>query len=172
VAAAYHPEFLDGIETIVLSGEISRRFDADSLKYPGEAGLKASPRAHALQLYRGTALQNLGRSEEALEAVRAAYAGLGDPRILLNVGQILATMGRYEEAVAELARVPAGIPERAAARRDMAVILLNHLRRREEGIAALREAAALTQDPGEARLLMDEVARLERTIPPSNPGTR
>ncbi|HET7903097.1 MAG TPA: tetratricopeptide repeat protein [Candidatus Eisenbacteria bacterium] len=287
VAAAYHHEFLDGIETIVLSGEISRRFDADSLKYPGEAayyrwlrangtvlwrsdperlsgpsievralpaaistraerdslfarleakpsrtyrlalwchdlsalfarsgrfdraeewalrglhvnatnlnprlhaalalarmnledfegtlaaaeaGLKASPRTHALQLYRGTALQNLGRSEEALEAVRAAYAGLGDPRILLNVGQILASMGRHEEAVAELARVPAEVPERAAARRDMAVILLNHLRRRDEGIAALREAAALAQDPGEARLLMDEVARLERAIPPS-----
>ena len=47
----------------------------------------------------------------------------------------------------------------------MAVILLNQLGRRQEGLAALREAASLTGDPGEAALLNEEVARLERMEP-------
>jgi len=282
VATAYRPEFLDGLETIVLSGEISRRFDADALKYPGEAGyyrwlrakapllwrsdagrlsgpsievrslpngistrasrdslfaalqpapsgtyrlalwcrdmaalfarasdqeraeewalrglqvgatnmnprlfaalalarlnrenfagaeeaarlgIAQSPTAYALRLYRGMALERLGRPEESLGELREALAAAGDPRIRLNIGQVLATLGRYDEAVEELSQVPAGIPERAAARKTMAVMLLNQLGRPEEGIAALREAASLTSDPGEAALLRDEVARLER----------
>jgi Flp pilus assembly protein TadD len=282
VSAAYHPEFLDGLQMMVTSGEISRRFEADSLHYPAEvafyrwlgahgtllwesdskrfsgpiievralptgistraereslfaaleprpsgtyrlalwchdmaalfardgefaraeewairglrvgaermnprlhaalalaylnqqrfaeaeaasaAGLALAPDAYALHLYRGMALQSLGRHEEALSEVRTALAATGDPRMRLNVGQILASLGRYQEAVAELAQVPPDVPERAAARRDMAVILLNQLGRRQEGLAALREAASLTRDPGEAALLRDEAARLER----------
>ncbi len=285
VSAAYHPEFLDGLEMICTSGEISRRFVADSLRYPDEAayygwlrthgtvlwksdsedfsgplievralpasistraardslfarlmpepsgtyrlalwchdfaalfaragefdraeewasrgllvgahrldhrlyaalalaqlnrgefpeaaeaaraGIALAPDAYALHLYRGMALQNMGRSEEALGEVRAALEASGDPRIRLNVGQILGSLGRYEEAVAELEKVPAGYAERVAARRDMAVIFLNRLGRPAEALAALREAAALTQDPGEAALLKDEIARLERTLP-------
>ncbi len=282
VAAAYRPEFLDGLETIVLSGEISRRFDADSLRYPGEAGyyrwlrakapllwrsdgarlsgpsievrslppgistratrdslfaalqpepsgtyrlalwchdmaalfsrandqehteewalrglrvgaasmnprlyaalalarlnrgnfadaeeaarlgIAQAPTAYALRLYRGMALERLGRPEEALSELREALAMAGDSRIRLNVGQVLASLRRFDEAVGELSQVPVGVPERAAARRDMAVMLLNQLGRSEEGIAALREAASLTGDPGEAALLRDEVVRLER----------
>jgi tetratricopeptide (TPR) repeat protein len=285
VAAAYRPEFLDGIETIVLSGEISRRFDSDSLRYPGEAGyyrwLRAnapllwrsdpkrlsgpsievrslptnisnratrdslfavlqpsashtyrlalwchdmaslfihagdhgraeewalrglridaanmnarlyaalslarlnksdfagaeeaarlgivlSPTGYALRLYHGMALERLGRLDESLSELREALEDTADPRIRLNIGQVLAALGRFDEAVAELAQVPVGSPERAAARRDMAIVLLNQLHRREEGIAALREAASLTSDPGEARLLQDEAARLEGARP-------
>jgi tetratricopeptide (TPR) repeat protein len=127
------------------------------------AGLAETPSAHALHFYRGMALQAMGRLEEALADVRAAIAASGDPRMRLNAGQLLSLLGRDEEAVAELDQVPTGHPDRAAARRDMAVILLNRLGRRAEGIAALREAAALTQDPGEARLLREEADRLEGT---------
>ena len=282
VAAAYRSEFLDGLETIVLSGEISRRFDADSLHYPGEAGyyrwlrahapllwrsdaaslsgpsievrsipgaistraerdslfaslqpkpsgtyrlalwchdmsalfsragdqeraeewalrglsigattlnarleaalalarlnradfagaeeaarrgIAEAPGGYALRLYRGMALERLGRLPESLAELREALVLSGDPRIRLNIGQVLASLHRYEEAVAELGQVPVGFPERAAAQRDMAVILLNQLGRPSEGLAALREAAALTSNPGEARLLQGEVARLER----------
>lgn len=284
VAPAYHPEFLDGIEMITLSGEISRRFLADSLKYPDEAayyrwlrthgeslwrsdaegrvlsgpeievrtlpsrlstraerdslfarlqpkpsgtyrlalwchdmallfsrdgdytraeewamralsvgaknmagriaatlalarlnlgnfagaeeaaraGLEAGSKIYALHLYRGMALEPLGHLDEALTELRIGLAQSGDPRVRLNIAQILVTQNRVEEAVAELARIPPGIPERAAARRDMSILLLNQLGRRDEGLAALREAAALTTDPGQARLLQDEAARLEK----------
>jgi tetratricopeptide (TPR) repeat protein len=290
VSAAYHPEFLDGLEMICTSGEISRRFLADSLHYPDEAayyrwlrtngaliwdsdpallsgpiievrslpssissraerdslfarlepepsgtyrlalwchdyaalfarvgsferaeewalrgllvgaerlnhrlyaslalarlnrgnfpgaadaalaGIELAPDAYSLRLYRGMALQNMGRPEEALTEVRTALELSADPRIRLNVGQILSTLGRHEEALAELAQVPSGYAERAAARRDMAVILIHRLGRRDEGIAALREAAALTQDPGEAALLRDEIARLESNPPKLGTG--
>jgi len=285
VAPAYRPEFLDGVETIVLSGEISRRFEADSLKYPNEAayyrwlrahgeslwrsdaegrkfsgpsidvralpaglstragrdslfaslqprpsgtyrlalwchdmsllfsrsgdferseewalrglqvgarklsprlyaalalsrlnlgrfggaeeaaslGIAEAPDAYALHLYRGLALQRLGRLDESIRELREALAQSGDARVHLNIAQAFAGLGRYEEAVAELGQVPPGTPERAAAMRDQAVILLNQLGRRDEGLAALKEAAALTADPNEARLLADEVTRLQKS---------
>ncbi|HET9950612.1 MAG TPA: glycosyltransferase family 39 protein [Candidatus Eisenbacteria bacterium] len=286
VAPAYHAEFLDGVETIVLSGEVSRRFEADSLKYPDEAayyrwlrehgetiwrsnaegrklsgpiievralpgglstraerdslfarlqpkpsgtyrlalwchdmsllfsrsgdfqrseewalrglevgaaklsprlyaalalsrlnladfagaeeaarlGIADAPRAYALHLYRGLALQRLGRLEESLPELRDALTLSGDARVHLNIAQALAALGRYEEAVAELGRVPRDTPERAAAMRDQAVILLNQLGRRDEGIAALKEAAVLTTDPNEAKLLADEAIRLQKSV--------
>ena len=37
VRCAYHPEFLDGLEYYVLSHEVCRRFDADSVRYPVES---------------------------------------------------------------------------------------------------------------------------------------
>ena len=284
VAPAYRPEFLDGIETIVLSGEVSRRFEADSLKYPDEAayyrwlrahgesiwrsdaegrtfsgplieiralpggistraerdslfaalqpkptgtyrlalwchdmsllfsrsgdfersedwalrglrvgaaklsprlyaalalarlnlgnfagaeeaarlGIAGVPRAYALHLYRGLALQRLGRVEESMPELREALTLSGDARIHLNIAQGLAALGHFEEAVAELGQVPRDAPERAAAMRDQAVILLNQLGRRDEGIAALKEAAALAPDPNDAKLLAEEVARLQK----------
>jgi len=125
-------------------------------------GIALLPRSHSLHLYRAMALEEMGRNEEALAMLRRAFALSNDQRIQLNIGQLLAEMGRFEEAVAALEQVPPGIPQRAAARRDMAVILLNSQGRREEGIAALREAAELTSDPDQARLLREELDRLTR----------
>ena len=284
VAPAYYPAFLDGLEMIALSGEISRRFEADSLKYPNEAayyrwlrahgdvvwrsngdgrrlsgpyievrslptgistravrdslfarlqptpsgtyrlalwchdmavvfsragdveraeewarrglsinavnmnarldatlaqalltegrfaeaeaaaraGLSAGSDAWSLHLYRGMALEQLGRLDEALAELRNGYARSGDIRVHLNIAQVLTTLGRYDEAVAELAEIPPDSPDRGPARRDMAVLLLNQLNRPQEGLEALREAAARETDPNQAVLMKEEVARLER----------
>lgn len=125
------------------------------------AGITYSPRDQNLRLYRAMALQESGRLEEALEEFVAAYGVAGDQRVLLNVAAVLTAMGRYEEAVRTLGQVPPNHPDRGTARQDMAVILLNQLDQVPEGIAALREAASLARDPQQARLLKDEIARIE-----------
>lgn len=284
VRPAYHPEFLDGLDYYILSGEVSRRFDADSLSYPVESayyrwiranttvvwrsepgsssgpsievrrvpaaistaarrdslfaalmpkpsaisrlalwcfdtaalygrlnqyeraaewarrglqvdaprlnarlnivlsysllnlnrfkeaeaaaaeGIRLAPRDHTVRIYHATALHELGFRDEAFQEFTAAYELSHDPKILLNLGAALSELGRYDEALRALEIVPAGHPDRANARRDMAVILINKLRRPAEGLAALREAASLAMDPGQARLLQDEVARIEASM--------
>ena len=47
VRPAYHAEFLDGFNYCVLSGEVSRRFEVDSLDYPVEVAYYRWLRAHA-----------------------------------------------------------------------------------------------------------------------------
>jgi tetratricopeptide (TPR) repeat protein len=108
------------------------------------------------------ALEEMGRSEEALEELRRSFALSNDPRIQLNIGQLLADMGRFDEAAVVLAQVPRGIPQRGVAQRDLAVILLNQLKRRDEGLAALREAIELETDPEQARLMREELDRMSR----------
>lgn len=125
-------------------------------------GIALTPKSYSLRLYRAMSLEEMGRSEEALEELRRAFALSNDPRIQLNIGQLLADMGRFEEAVVALAQVPRGVAQRGPAQRDLAVILLNHLKRSDEGIAALREAADLESDPEQARLLREEADRLAR----------
>jgi len=281
VRVAYHPEFLDGLEYYVMSGEVSRRFDADSVSYPVEsayyrwirahttvawaapernssgpmievrrvppvvstmagrdslfaalmptpttvsrvalwcydyasvfgrlgefgraiewanrglkvnaprlnpklhsvlaycflnlqlfdaaekaakAGVAEAPKDQTLRLYHAMAMQQMGNVTGALDEYTAAFQISGDPRVLLNVGAALSALGRYEDAVAALNRVPVGHPDRGTARQDMAVILLNNLRRPDEGLAALHEAASLARDPQQAKLLTDEINRIE-----------
>ena len=127
------------------------------------AGVAEAPRDQNLRLYHAAALQQLGRTEEALSEFTAAYQIAPEPRILLNVGAALSALGRYDQAVGALQRVPSDHPDRATARQDMAVILLNKLHRTEEGLAALREAAGLTRDPAQAKYLRDEIARIEHS---------
>ena len=128
------------------------------------AGIRLAPKDHTIRLYHAMALHELGFREEALQEFTAAYDLSHDPKILLNLGAELTSLGRYEEALRALELVPAGHPDRANARRDMAVIYLNQLRRPADGLAALREAAALAQDPGQAALLRDEIARIETAM--------
>ena len=228
VRCAYHPEFLDGLEYYVLSHEVCRRFDADSVSYPVESayyrwiranttvlwktqeknssgpmievrrippivstmagrdslfaklmptpttvsrvalwcydyatvfgrlgdydraiewanrGLKVNaqrlnPKLHSVLAFcfpqstpqrarggrgqdrrRGGApgpepsplprhgLQQMGDMKGALDEYTAAFQISADPRILLNVGAALSALGRYEDAVAALDRVPVG----------------------------------------------------------------
>jgi len=125
-------------------------------------GIAITPRSYSLRLYRAMALEEMGRSEEALEELRRSFALSNDPRIQLNIGQLLADMGRFDEAAVVLAQVPRGIPQRGVAQRDLAVILLNQLKRRDEGLAALREAIELETDPEQARLMREELDRMSR----------
>jgi len=117
-----------------------------------------------IHVYHAMALHELGRKEECLKEFTAAYQISNDPKILVNLGAALSDLGRYEEAVQALQMVPEGHPDRGNARRDMAVIYLNHLQRPAEGLAALQEAAGLAQDPGQVRLLQDEIARIEANM--------
>jgi tetratricopeptide (TPR) repeat protein len=128
------------------------------------AGIRLAPRDHLLRIYHATALHELGFADQSLDEFRAAYELSHDPKILVNLGAALSSLGRYDEAVQALNMVPMGHPDRGDARRDMAVIFLNHLDRPAEGLAALREAASLATDPGEARLLVDEVSRIEAAM--------
>ncbi|HEY6221134.1 MAG TPA: tetratricopeptide repeat protein, partial [Candidatus Eisenbacteria bacterium] len=125
------------------------------------AGIRAAPKDPMIHVYRAMALHELGRKEECLQEFTEAYDISHDPKILVNLGAALSDLGRYEDAVHALDMVPESHPDRGNARRDMAVIYLNHLQRPAEGLAALREAASLAQDPGQARLLQDEIARIE-----------
>ncbi len=118
------------------------------------------PRGISARYYLALALREQRRSEEALAELSAAYALSVDHRIRLNIGEVLGELGRYEEAARELEAIPQGIPERGIARRDLAIIYINHLGRRDEGIAALAEAAQLEPDPREAAMLRAEAARL------------
>jgi len=117
-----------------------------------------------IHVYHAMALHELGRKEECLQEFTEAYKLSNDPKILVNLGAALSDLGRYEEAVQALEMVPDTHPDRGNARRDMAVIYLNHLQRPAEGLAALREAATLARDPGQMRLLQDEIARIEANM--------
>ena len=126
--------------------------------------LKSNPTDGELHLYHGIALYEMGRLHDALDAFRASSTFAPNPTIRINIAAALSELGRYEDAVRELEQVPPGHAMRGTARRDMAVILINHLDRPTEGVVALREAASLAKDPGEARLYMSEVERIEGVL--------
>jgi tetratricopeptide (TPR) repeat protein len=125
-------------------------------------GVQQYPREAMLRLYYGMALAERGNDADAVPQLREAYQLSNDPRVLLNLGAALSNLGRYEEALQALSHIPEDNPQRATALRDMGVILLNHLGRTDEGLAALRESARLERDPGEVRLLNQEIERLEK----------
>jgi tetratricopeptide (TPR) repeat protein len=124
-------------------------------------GIALAPGEGSLRLYHGMALAELGRKQDALEEYENAYGITGDDRVILNIGSTLVELGRYEEAVTVLSKVGPDSPSRGAARRDMAVILINQLNRPVEGLDALHEAASLITDPTESKALRDEAARIE-----------
>lgn len=124
-----------------------------------------APRSASAHLYRGLALRELRRPDDALAELRVAFGLSGDNRIRLNIAQILAELGRFAEAAQQFDAIPPGTPERGLARRDLAVLYINHLGRPAEGIAALEEAARLEPDPREAAMLRGEIARLTGGAP-------
>jgi len=124
-------------------------------------GIALAPGEGPLRLYHAMALAELGRKQDALQEYEMAFGITGDDRVILNIGAALSDLGRYEEAVTALSKVAPDSPQRGTARRDMAVILINHLNRPAEGVDALHEAASLITDPREAQALRDEAARIE-----------
>jgi tetratricopeptide (TPR) repeat protein len=69
---AYHPEFLDGLDLICLSGEISRRFESEAAKYPVETAYYRWLSEHSQLLWRS---DSTGMSGPRLE-VRALPHGI------------------------------------------------------------------------------------------------
>lgn len=118
------------------------------------------PNSFMAHFYYGLALRDVGRPEDGLAEVRKAYAMSLDNRVRIQIGEFLVELKRYEEAAREFEAVPVGIPERAEARRDLGIVYTQHLGRREEGIAALRESAELSQDPRDIAAIRAEVERL------------
>jgi tetratricopeptide (TPR) repeat protein len=99
-----------------------------------------------LHYQRGLALHALGRPEPALAEYRAALALNHDPRIYVSEARALAALGRWEEAVAELEKVPADHFARALALHDLAVITLEAFHRPAEALALARQSLALDPD--------------------------
>lgn len=129
-------------------------------------GVSRFPREAMLHLYHGMALHELARLEEAEAEFRSAYELSRDARVLQSLGTTLTELERFEDALNVFALIPPDHAERGTARRNMAVILLNHLGRSEEGLEALMEAARLERNPGQARLLQEEVDRLRAAKAP------
>lgn len=69
---AYHPEFLDGLDVICISGEISRRFESEPEKYPVETSYYRWLSDHTQLLWRS---DSTGMSGPRLE-VRALPHGI------------------------------------------------------------------------------------------------
>jgi tetratricopeptide (TPR) repeat protein len=124
-------------------------------------GLTRAPNDAILHLYRGIALQELERGNDALDEFRKAYEISHDGRALIHIGQVLAELGRYEEALTTLRQIPPGHVDRFSAARETALILINGLHRPEEGLAALREAAAISPDPEQTARIDREIVRIE-----------
>jgi tetratricopeptide (TPR) repeat protein len=123
--------------------------------------LQTNPRDGELYLYYGIALYEQGKTREALEAFKSSSRFAPNPSTRINIASALTELGYYEDALHELEQVPPNHAMRGTARRDMAVLLINNLGRPVEGIAALREAASLARDPGEARLYLSEADRIQ-----------
>ena len=151
---------LNGNLYIALAMARLRAGNAKEAEAAARAAVALLPQAISAHYYLGLALRQERRPEEALAELRTAYELSVDHRIRLNIGEVLAELGRYEEAARELDAIPQGIPERGTARRDLAILYVNYLGRRDEGIAALAEAAELEPNPREAAMLRAEAARL------------
>jgi Flp pilus assembly protein TadD len=125
--------------------------------------LQRQPRNSMLHYQRGLALHEMGRIEEALAAYRTSLSFREDPRVRVNAARALAVLGRPEEAIAELERVPAGHMARPVALHDMAMILTD-LKRPHEALALMKESLALDPNGEGAEEMRREVRRLEGRV--------
>ncbi|HEX5032805.1 MAG TPA: tetratricopeptide repeat protein [Candidatus Eisenbacteria bacterium] len=127
-------------------------------------GVERSPNDGVIRLYHGIALQALGKPNEALAEYRKCYEISHDARALIRIGSVLAELERYDEALQVLGQIPEDHPDRFAAAREAALILINGMHKPAEGIAALQEAARLARDPAEAARINQEIARIASQV--------
>ncbi len=122
-------------------------------------------RAATYRIYHASILTDLGRVPEALTELRIAYEESGhDPRIHITMGQALAQLGRYDEAVQELLQVPQENPQRGLALRDAGILILDHSNRPTDAIDYLRESLRLDPNQEQADLVRAQIARLEELL--------
>ncbi len=124
--------------------------------------IQKEPTSPTDRIYHASILSDLGRLPDALEELKKAYELSGhDPRIHVNMAQVLGQQGRYAEAVDELLRVPPGNSQRGLALRDAAILILNHSDRPADALGYLRESIQLDPNQEQADLVRQQIARLE-----------
>jgi tetratricopeptide (TPR) repeat protein len=147
---------------LALAVPLFRQGHRDSAEFYAALSVKEAPKSAPPRLYHGALLTSLGRYEEALGEYLQAYSlSNGDPAMLNDIAQSLSQLGRYEEAVQTLNRVPPAHPQRAMARRNAAVLLLARLDRPEEALEALRESIQLDPNQEGADRVRAEIEILE-----------
>jgi len=147
---------------LALAVPLFRKGHPDSAEHYAALSVKEAPKSAPPHLYHAAVLTSLRRHEEALGEFQQAYAlSGGDPGILNDIAQALSQLGRYEEAVQTLNRVPPTHPQRAMARRNAAVLMLTRLNRPEEALEALRESIQLDPNQEGADRVRAQIAILE-----------
>jgi len=157
---------MNGQLQITLALTLLEKRDAAGAERAAAAGIALMPRSASAHFYRGLALRQMGRGADAVAELRVAFSLSGDTRVRMNLAQVYAEIGRYEEAARQFEAIPPESPDRGLARRDLGVIYINKLNRVEEGVAALREAAVLERDPKEQAILRAEIERLTGAVAP------
>ncbi|HYQ96459.1 MAG TPA: tetratricopeptide repeat protein, partial [Candidatus Eisenbacteria bacterium] len=142
-----------------------RQGKLDSAEVHMRIAIRKSPRSPTFRIYHASILTGMSRLPEALDEMRQAYdLSGGDPRIHINIAQMLGQLGRYEEAVRELLQVPPGNAQRGLALRDAAILTLNHLDRPSDALAYLKESIVLDPNQEQADLVRAQIARLEAVL--------
>jgi tetratricopeptide (TPR) repeat protein len=77
------------------------------------------------------------------------------------MGQALARLGRFDDAVQELLQVPQNHPERGLALRDAGILILDHSNRPADALEYFRESIQLDPNQEQADLVRAQIARLE-----------
>jgi tetratricopeptide (TPR) repeat protein len=148
-----------------LSLALWRQGKLDSADSEMARTIEKSPANPMFHLYRSSILNDRTKYVEALAEARKAYElSKQDPRLHVNIAQILALLGRYEEAVNELLLVPPGNPQRGLALRDAAILILKHTNQPTAALAYLRESIQLDPNQEQADLVRKQIAKLEETL--------
>ncbi|HYQ88478.1 MAG TPA: tetratricopeptide repeat protein [Candidatus Binatia bacterium] len=136
----------------------------DSADVEMRAAIRLMPKnsAATYRLYHASILSDLGRVPEAITELHIAYEESGhDPRIHVPMGQALARLGRFDDAVQELLQVPQNHPQRGLALRDAGILILDHSNRPIEALEYFRESIQLDPNQEQADLVRAQIARLE-----------
>lgn len=113
-----------------------------------EDGVARAPRAWPLRLLQGELLSDNGDYDAALAAYDAILGidGADTDAVHVNAAIVLHRAGRYEEALARLARAPGESDETLFAAARIRADILNILERPDEAIAAAEEGLTLVTD--------------------------
>ncbi len=153
---------MEGVLRSQLAVALWRENKPDSAEAEMSIAIRLEPQSSTHRIYHASILTDLGRLPEALAELRRAYElSRHDPRLHINIAQVLGQVGRYEEAVQELLQVPPENPQRGLALRDAAILILNHSDRPGDALDYLRESIRLDPNQEQADLVREQIARLE-----------
>ncbi|MEZ6185812.1 MAG: tetratricopeptide repeat protein [Planctomycetota bacterium] len=140
-------------------GMVRVELERDALAVPDlRAGLASSPADPQLWAYLAAALANLGRDEEALDALRRAIVcgAERDVPMVFNLAKLALRLERWEEARVELAELCRRTPEDGESHYQLARCALK-LGDWAAGLAPARRALELDPDSLSAQLVLTEL---------------